>query len=140
MAEFEARLNAIDEFLEEQFQLNPEGGLDEYDESINQQDIIVDQPGSFPEDTYNSSDSHHGRRTMPHIPTQRNPTKRSVQDTEFSSPEDSPAYKLLKCKFEEQQRLAEYAMNQNKDLKEQFASLKSTVLEAIPCNNDGSFK
>jgi hypothetical protein len=140
MAEFEARLNSIDEFLEEQFQLNPETESYFHEDTTDQQDIIIDQPPPPPEDTYNSSDSHFGRRTMPHVPDQSNPSKRTVIDTEFSSPEDSPAYKLLKSEFEKQQRMNAYVMEQHKDLKEQYASLKNTVLDAVPRNTDGSFK
>ena len=138
MAEFEARLDGIDAFLEEQLQLNPDHEF--FEENQDQQDNTFEQPPSMPEDTYNSSDSHYGRRTMPHVPQQSNPTKRTVVDTEFSSPEDSPAYKLLKSKFDEQQRMNAYLTNQQKELKEQYSVLKTTVLDAVPRNLDGSFK
>ena len=101
MENFEARLNAIDEFLEDQFQLDPEGGLTEEDILARQQDIVVDQPEPFTDDIAASSDSQYERSTMPHISMTSNQAKRSTKEAEFSSPEDTLAYKLLRSHLEQ---------------------------------------
>src|SRR6185312_14479649 len=86
MENFEARLNAIDEFLEDQFQLDSEGDLTEKNILARQEPIT--------DDFVASSNSHYGRSTMTHIPTTSNPAKRSTKEAEFSSSEDTLAYKL----------------------------------------------
>ena len=133
MENFEARLNAIDEFLEDQFQLNPEGdGLTEDDYFARQQDIIVDQPEPLTDDLVASSDSHFGRSTMPHIPMTSNQSKRSTKEAEFSSPEDTPAYKLLRSHLDQQKKVTEHVLTENTALREEYKALKAMVLNTIP--------
>ena len=132
MDNFEARLNAIDEFLEDQFQLDPEGGLTKEDILARQQDILVDQPAPLTDDIAASSDSHYGRSTMPHIPMTSNQAKRSTKEAEFSSPEDTPAYKLLRNHLEQQKKVTEHVLTENTALREEYKALKVMVQNAIP--------
>src|SRR5256885_5365270 len=90
MENFEAKLNTINEFLDNQFQLDPNGDLTEEDILDYQKDILVNQPEPFTDDLAASSDSHYGRSTMSHIPMTSNPAKRFTKETEFSSPKDTP--------------------------------------------------
>src|SRR5687767_6077023 len=97
MANFKQRFDAIDQFLDKQFQLDVQGEVEGNELAfIEQQDVEVVQPELYPEDTTASSDSYYRRRTVPLVPVPSQPAKRSPQDAEFSSPEESLAYKLLK--------------------------------------------
>jgi regulator of replication initiation timing len=139
MEAFEARLNAIDEFLEDQFQLDPDGGLTEDDTLARNKDIGINQPAFSSDDVATSSDSHYGRRTMPHIPVSSNPAKRSPNEAEFSSPEDSPAFKFLRSQLEQQKKVAEHVLSENTALREEYKSLKAMVQTAIPREEVGMF-
>jgi len=69
---------------------------------------------------------------MPHIPMTSNQAKRSTKEAEFSSPEDTPAYKLLRSHLEQQKKVTEHVLTENTALREEYKALKVMVQNAIP--------
>ena len=109
------------------YQRDHEEHIDHDDDDIS----LYDEDGNYtPRFTKDSSEDSSAIPQDPYkLTTAPNENKRSLQQAEFSSPEESPAYKKLLEKFEKEQEIQRYTANCYHDIRKQYEELKNSVDE-----------